>query len=64
MNVRDLIDELMTFNPDAEVVTDASESVFISFISEADGKHFTKSDTPFVFIDECDLDDCGFESSD
>ena len=64
MIVRELIEELLTYNLDAEVVTDYSESVRVGYIEETDNEHFNKSNTPFVFIDGCDLDDSGFESSD
>jgi len=64
MIVRELIEELLTYNLDAEVVTDHSESVCVGYIEGSRGLRFDKSNTPIVFIDGCDLDDSGFESSD
>ena len=64
MIVRELIEELLMYNLDADVVTDTSETVCVGYIDKVDGEHYSKNNTPLVFIDGCDLDDRGLESSD
>lgn len=56
MKVEELIDELKTYNPDAEVTTPYSETIELSFIDIGGGK----SDTPVVFVEQRDYveEDC------
>jgi len=57
MKVSELIDELMEYNPNAEVVTSYTETIEISYsgvlgVSDCSDK----KTTPFVFIDGCDYE--------
>lgn len=55
MNVRELIENLLLYNLDAEVCTSHSESIEIGYIDESTiGETFTRENTPIVFIDGCD----------
>lgn len=54
MKVRELIDELKTYNPNAEVTTPYSETIELSFISI---NGYDKSNTPIVFIEQRDYVD-------
>lgn len=53
MKVKELIDELKTYNPNAEVTTPYSETIELSFIDIGGGK----LDTPIVFIEQRDYVD-------
>lgn len=53
MKVSELIEQLKTFNPDAEVTRPDSETICLSYICEG-GRD--KSNTPIVFIEMCDLE--------
>ena len=51
MKVNELIEELKTYNPDAEISRDDSETIRLSYISNnGEGK----SDTDMVFIEMAD----------
>ena len=54
MIVQELIDELKTYNPDAEISRDDSETILLSFIGE------NKNDTRYVFIEKADYVDDRF----
>ena len=51
MKVNELIEELKTYNPDAEISRDDSETIRLSYISD-NGRG--KSDTGMVFIEMAD----------
>lgn len=53
MIVKELIEELKTFNPDAEVTRPDSETITLSYICD-DGAD--KSNTPIVFIEMSDYE--------
>lgn len=53
MKVKDLINELEKYNPNAEVSLVDSEDIMLSFISEENGTPLT---TWQVFIEGCDFD--------
>ena len=57
MMVKDLIEELKTYNPNAEVTRPDSETIELSFIS-VDGE--SKMNAPIVFIEARDYveEDC------
>ena len=48
MIVQELIDELKTYNPNAEISRDDSETILLSFIGG------NKNDTRYVFIEKAD----------
>ena len=52
MLVQELVDILKEYNPNAEITLTYSEDIVISFI-DCDGC-YTKSNTPFVFIEPVD----------
>ena len=52
MTVRDLIEKLIQYNMDAEVVTPHSETVEIAYLFGEE--EYTKQTTPLVFIQGCD----------
>lgn len=54
MIVSDLIEELKTFNPNAEISRDDSETIILSFIS-MNGEN--KSNTKMVFIEKADYEE-------
>ena len=54
MQVKDLIEELKTFNPNAEISRDDSETILLSYISECGAD---KTNTKYVFIEQCDYVD-------
>ena len=56
MKVQELIDELQTYNPNAEVTTPYSETIELSYISEGGAD---KSNTQIVFIEWADYVDDG-----
>ena len=56
MNVKELIDWLKTFNPEAEISRDDSETVSLSYISE-NGE--SKRTTKMVFIEKADYEENG-----
>ena len=51
MIVSELIEALKTFNPDAEISRDDSETILLSYISE-DGAN--EKTTKYVFIEKAD----------
>ena len=51
MLVKDLINELLEFNPNANVVLPSSEEILLSYIGE---DNTTKKTTKIVFIEGCD----------
>ena len=58
LKVRDLIKELLDYNPDAEVVTSQTETIEISYIGEPFTEDCSdKLNTLFVFIDGCDYEE-------
>jgi hypothetical protein len=58
MKVKELIVQLLDYNLDAEVVTNHTETVELSYIGDPLVKDCSdKQSTPFVFIDGCDLVD-------
>lgn len=58
MNVRELIENLLMYNLDAEVCTSYTESIEIGYVDESTiGEYFDKTNTPIVFIDGCDYED-------
>lgn len=58
MKVRELIKVLLDFNMEAEVTTDWSETVNVSYSARTDcNDDSDKKDTPYVFIDGCDLNE-------
>lgn len=57
MKNKDLINQLKEFNLNAEVTLTTSEDIFVSYIDNGGGKKFDKSNTPFIFIEPCDLVD-------
>ena len=54
MKVRELIEELKTYNPDAEITTPYSETIGLSYISDKE-----KGDAKIVFIEWEDYDNDG-----
>lgn len=56
MKVSELIKELQTYNPDAEITTPYSETIELSYISEGE---VDKSNTKVVFIEWRDYVDGG-----
>jgi len=54
MIVKELIEELKQFNPDAEITRDDSETILLSYIIEGGAD---KSNTELVFIEKCDYDE-------
>ena len=54
MIVQELIDELKTYNPNAEISRDDSETILLSFIGE------NKNDAGYVFIEKADYVDDRF----
>ena len=55
MKIKDLITELKTYNPEAEVTTPYSEDIMLSYISEDfEGNKLTKETTRVVFIEWSD----------
>ena len=57
MIVSELIEELKTFNPNAEISRDDSETILLSYICEDKAD---KTNTKMVFIEKCDYDDDRF----
>ena len=60
MNVRELIEELKSFNPDAEITRDDSETICLSYIDD-DGK-YDNSTAELVFVEKADYVDDRFDS--
>ena len=57
---KDLINSLKEFNPEANVTLTTSEDICISYITEGGAD---KSNTPHIFIEECDIcSNCFYES--
>ena len=54
MLVKELIEELKQYNPDAEITRDDSETILLSYICE---NGTDRSDTKLVFIEKCDYAD-------
>lgn len=50
MIVKELIDELKEYNPNAEITTPYSETIELGYIDICDGEICTRRDTPLVFI--------------
>lgn len=48
MIVSELIEQLKSYNPNAEVTTTYSETIELAYV-DANGEH-TKEDTPIVFV--------------
>ena len=59
MLVEQLIEELKTFNPKAEISRDDSETILLSYISEGG---VDKTNTKLVFVEKCDYVDDRFSS--
>ena len=59
MLVEELIEELKTFNPKAEISRDDSETILLSYICEGGAD---KTNTKYVFIEQCDYVDDRFGS--
>ena len=59
MLVEELIEELKTFNPKAEITRDDLETILLSYISEGGAD---KTNTKLVFVEKCDYVDDGFNS--
>lgn len=53
MIVSELIEQLKTFNPDAEITRPDSETILLSYIC---GNGVDKSNTPLVFIEMSDYE--------
>ena len=58
MNVSELIRELKTYNPSAEVTREDSETIFLSFVGN------DKTDAKVVFIEKRDYVDDRFDNND
>lgn len=56
MKIKELINALKKYNPDAEVTTPYSEDICLSYISKSlDGEmEYNLSNTPLVFIEQTD----------
>ena len=57
MKVKDLIEELKSFNPNAEISRDDSETILLSFIAEGGAD---KKNTKYIFIEKADYVDGRF----
>lgn len=52
MKIKELINELKKYNPEADITLPTSETITLSFISDEGG---TTKDTKQVFIEGCDF---------
>ena len=60
MKVKELIEELKTFNPEAEITRDDSETIVLSYIDMDD--EWDKTTTELVFVEKADYVDDRFSS--
>ena len=54
MIVKELIDELKKYNPNAEITTPYSETIELSYIDS--NNEYTRENTPLVFIEWSDYE--------
>lgn len=54
MKIKELIDKLKDFNPNADISTVASEDIKLTYVYCVDGKEYSKKTTQQVFIEPVD----------